>query len=173
MSTTTKPNPVLKFLKELRPLEWSIIIIVLLFGGVFIWRYATPKIEPEKKPVSADTKVRIYEFWGQGCPHCAVASPFLRDLDDNSTAVELHQYETWYNRDNKDKNQKVADLLGTKAGGVPFIVIGDQVITGFDTEQTTGKEIKDRVDYCTQNQCPDKAGELLGFDKLIGFDVGE
>jgi|GEM_PF-1568677 len=169
MTTTTKTNPVFKFIKGLKPVEWAIIIIVILFVSLFIWQYTKPTVAKEKTAINPETKVRLYEFWGQGCPHCAAAAPFLQKLDDDLTSLEVHKYEVYYNRENKEKNKKVADLLGKEAGGVPYIVIGDEVINGYDTEETTGKLIKERVDFCIQNECPDKTGELLGFEKLQGF----
>jgi rhodanese-related sulfurtransferase/glutaredoxin len=159
-------NSFLKFVKSLRPFEWAIIVVIVFFLGVFIWGFSQPKVTPEIKAINPETKVRLYEFWGQGCPHCAVAAPFLEKIDNEIKELEVIKYETYYNTDNQEKNKKVAEALGKEAGGVPFIVVGDQVFQGYDDENGIGKEIKERVDYCIQNSCPDKAGEVLGFQKL-------
>jgi len=161
-------NLFLKFVKSLRPFEWAIIVIIFGFIGMFVWSFSqtTPKVAPELQAPKPETMVRLYEFWGQGCPHCAAAAPFLKDLDEEKKELDVHQYEVYYNPINQEKNKKVADVLGKEAGGVPFIVVGDQVINGFDDETGAGKEIRDRVEFCIANKCPDKAGEVLGFPKL-------
>jgi rhodanese-related sulfurtransferase/glutaredoxin len=168
MSSTNnlKNNSFVKFLLGLGFLEWSIIVIIVFFSGIFTWASLRPKIPVEEIPVKAETKVRMYEFWGNGCPHCAAADPFLQKLDDEFVELERFKYEVYYNTENKDKNQKVADALGKPASGVPYIVVGDEVFEGYDDEYGVGKEIKDRVQYCIENSCPDKAGEVLGFAKI-------
>ena len=37
--------------------------------------------------------VDIYFFWGDGCPHCAKAKPFLEGLVAANPQVILHSYE--------------------------------------------------------------------------------
>ena len=161
-------NLFLKFVKSLRPFEWAIIVIIFGFVGMFVWSFSqtTPKVAPEQQAPKPETMVRLYEFWGQGCPHCAAAEPFLKALDDEKKELDVHKYEVYYNPVNQEKNNKVAEALGKEAGGVPFIVVGDEVFNGFDDENGVGQEIRDRVDFCIQNSCPDKAGEVLGFPKL-------
>ncbi len=45
-----------------------------------------------------------------GCPHCAEAEPFLKDLAKRYPQMEVHAYEIWYNQDNQALFQKmVAD----------------------------------------------------------------
>jgi len=166
-------NLFLKFVKSLRPLEWAIIVVIFGFVSMFVWSFSqtTPNVAAELQPPKPETKVRLYEFWGQGCPHCTAADPFLKDLDEEKKELDVHQYEVYYNTANQEKNKKVAEALGKEAGGVPFIVIGDEVYNGFDNAEGVGKEIRDRVDFCIQNSCPDKAGEILGFPKLVNTSL--
>ena len=159
-------NGFLKFIKSLRPFEWAIIVVILFFLGIFVWGFSQPKVTPESKPVNIETKVRLYEFWGQGCPHCAAAAPFLQKIDNEIKELEVIKYETYYNTTNQEKNKKVAEALGEEFGGVPVFIVGDQAFQGYDDENGIGKEILDKVNYCIQNSCPDKAGEVLGFQKL-------
>ncbi len=47
-------------------------------------------------------KVVIYLFWGDGCPHCAVAKPFLNELTQRYPTIELRAYEVWYVPENQE-----------------------------------------------------------------------
>ncbi len=51
-------------------------------------------------------KVVIYLFWGDGCPHCAAAKPFLNDLTHRYANTELRAYEVWYVPENQELFQK-------------------------------------------------------------------
>jgi len=156
------------FIKGLGFLEISIILVVVFFIGIFAWSYSRP--EEELQTVSAeDTQVRIYEFWGQGCPHCAAAAPFLESLEDEYEGVELHKYEVYYDVGNQNKQKAVAQALGKGEEnlGVPYTIIGDEVFNGFDSADGIGLEMKERIEFCLANECSDAAGEVLGF-KPIG-----
>ncbi len=159
-------NGLVKFVKSLRLFEWIIILVVVVFASFFVYNSLKPKVKIEDRVVDPAAKVRLYEFWGNGCPHCAKAAPFLKNLDRELKELEVYDYEVWYDTQNQAKQKKVADALGVEAKGVPYIVIGDEVIEGFDDEESTGGKIKERVNYCIQNECPDKAGEVLGLSKL-------
>jgi len=54
-------------------------------------------------------KVVIYLFWGDGCPHCAAAKPFLNELTQRYANAELRAYEVWY----VPKNQDIFKKKGT------------------------------------------------------------
>lgn len=157
-----------KFIKGLGFMEWSIIIVIAFFIGLFWWSYSKPSTQEIQSNSVADSKlkVRVYEFWGQGCPHCAAAEPFLKQLDGEYEEMEVVKYEVYYNRQNQDKYDKVAKAFGKKAEGVPFFVIGDESFNGYDNAEGMGQELKNKVDSCLQNGCPDKAGEILGLPKL-------
>jgi rhodanese-related sulfurtransferase/glutaredoxin len=162
----------LGFIKGLGFMEISIIVVLVFFVGIFVWSYSRP--DEELQTVSADTtQVRIYEFWGQGCPHCAAAAPFLDSLEEEYEGVELHKYEVYYDVGNQNKQQEVAEALGKgdENLGVPYTIIGDEVFNGFDNADGIGVEMKERIEFCLTNQCSDKTGEVLGFAPLGKTEV--
>ena len=71
----------------------------------------------------------------------------------------LIDYEVWYNTDNSDLMQKVADARGEEAEGVPYIIIGDKSWNGFDSsyeedminqmKSVYAQDVKDRYDIMT------------------------
>lgn len=81
-------------------------------------------------------------FWGNGCPHCAAAEPFLKDLAARYDNVEIRDYEVWYNEDNQKLYAKMAEeyKLPEEGRGVPLIIIGDRYWMGYSDE--IGAEIE-------------------------------
>ena len=120
--------------------------------------------------INAASKVNIYLFYGEGCPHCADAEEYINTLYDKYD-IKLYRYEVWYNENNQLKMSNVAKLLDMNVTGVPFIIINNTGITGFSkgiTETTIEYHIKDMKN----NPKADKVGQLLGVvkktnDKLI------
>ena len=100
--------------------------------------------------VKADekSKVNVYLFRGEGCPHCEEAIEWFDNTlskdEEYSKYYELVQYEVWYDEDNAKLMDKVAEALGTEANGVPFIVIGDKHFSGFSSSQSPD-QIKEAI----------------------------
>ncbi len=115
-------------------------------------------------PASALAETNIYFFWGNGCPHCAKAKPFLENLAQQNSDINLYDFEVYYNRQNQQYLQAIGKNLNKNISGVPAIIIGDQAIIGF-SETITPAEIERRVEMCQQLGCPDETGKILGIEK--------
>lgn len=59
----------------------------------------------------------LYEFYGDGCPHCEEMEPKVEQLEDEEN-VEVEQLEVWENEENNVKMQKIDAFK--ECGGVPF-----------------------------------------------------
>ncbi|NPV77374.1 MAG: glutaredoxin family protein [Anaerolineae bacterium] len=105
---------------------------------------------------SAQNQVIIYFFWGDGCPHCAAAKPFLEELVNKHPGVELRSFEVWNVPENQQLLFDMADKFGFKPSGVPTIFIGDQYWVGYN--DTIAAQIAATVSKCSNETCPD-AGE--------------
>ncbi|QGA80584.1 thioredoxin domain-containing protein [Candidatus Nanohalobium constans] len=58
----------------------------------------------------------LYEFFGDGCPHCEKMAPKVDQLEEEED-VEVEQLEVWNNQENAEKQKELDD---GKCGGVPF-----------------------------------------------------
>ena len=97
-------------------------------------------------PVSAEEKVKVYLFEGDGCPYCEKAQEFFKNEigNDYKDKFELVEYEVWYNEENAALLQDVAATLGQEVQGVPFIVIGEEVFPGYSSEMN--EDIKKAIE---------------------------
>ena len=79
-----------------------------------------------------DDQAIIYLFRGKGCAYCKKFLTYLNSIvDDYGKYFKVVSYEVWYDNDNAELMEKVCNLLGQKAEGVPYIVIGDKVFAGY------------------------------------------
>ena len=58
----------------------------------------------------------LYEFYGDGCPHCEKMAPKVEEVEDEAD-VEIQQLEVWEDKENAKKMKEFDD---GKCGGVPF-----------------------------------------------------
>lgn len=94
----------------------------------------------------AKDKINVYLFRGEGCPHCAEAEEWfdtLKDDEEYSKYYELVDFEVWYDENNADLMNKVAEKLDTSADGVPFLVVGKKYFSGF--AESMEEEIKTAI----------------------------
>ncbi len=114
----------MKNLKYFIILFLAILVIPL---GVFA------EEQEENKEESNESKaVPIYFFKGDGCSHCAEAEEWFESIkEEYGNFFELKEYETWYNEDNADLMDKVANARGESAEGVPYIIVGNKSWNGF------------------------------------------
>ena len=144
----------------------KIIILALVFAFAFLIGQTN---------CYAKSKVNVYLFRGEGCPHCEEAIEWFNDTlskdEEYSKYYELVKYEVWYDQENSELMDKVAKELGTEASGVPFIVIGDKYFSGFSASASPdqiknaikaaydNKDYVDVVDSVKNNKSINKDGD--------------
>ena len=55
--------------------------------------------------------VTLYFFWGDGCPHCTNQKPFLEELKQKYSSLEIKEYETWRDAGNAELFRKVSEAF--------------------------------------------------------------
>ena len=77
-------------------------------------------------------EVKIYFFNGDGCPHCREEKKFLNKLTKKYSNVKVVSYEVWNNKNNQKLLEKVKLKMNVRKAGVPFTVIGNSYMSGYD-----------------------------------------
>lgn len=134
----------------------KIVFGILFAVGLFIY-----------SPVFAQSKIPLYFFYGEGCPHCAKEELFLKNLEKENVNIDIKRYEVWHNQDNAKFLARLGKELDLEVKGVPILVIGDQTIVGYYDDEITGAKIKNiLVDY-TINGCNDIVAPLLNNNACV------
>jgi len=78
--------------------------------------------------------VTLYFFWGEGCPHCEKAKPFLKELKQKYPALQIESCEVLKHRENIPRLMEMAQACNQEATGVPAFIIGNRMLSGFSPE---------------------------------------
>lgn len=135
----------------------------------FLWCFLLSALYKTSFAETKNKEVNIYFFYGDGCPHCAKEERFFNKLIDEYPDVKIHFFEVWGNKENANLLKTIGSMLNARINGVPFTVIGENYIIGFQNENTTGEQIKDYINLCLSAQCKDlgKFIDLTKSDKII------
>lgn len=112
-------------------------------------------------PAMAQEKINLYFFYGDGCPHCAKEEVFLGNLEQNNSNIAIYRYETWANRENAQLLGEIAKEINVAVSGVPFLIIGDRTVSGYYSDETTGKKITDIIENYKVYNCNDVVAPIL------------
>jgi len=97
----------------------------------------------QSEPSAANQSCHILEvFTRQGCPHCARAREFLRQLQSDYPSVEVIEYKVPDDQEQLERLFRLSKEHGFERPGVPTFLICDKFLVGFDSDQTTGQQIK-------------------------------
>lgn len=93
----------------------------------------------------SDDKITIYLFRGNGCGYCNNFLKFLNDnINEYGKYFNLVSYEVFGNQNNASLLTEVSTFMGGAVTTVPYIVIGEEVFSGF-SEQSNGDAIKKAI----------------------------
>lgn len=107
---------------------------------------------------TAEEKVTLYLFWGDGCPHCAAEQEYFKTLQEEFPNLEIVKYEVWHNEENQQLLNQIATKTEKSFTGVPITIIGQTIITGFST--STEQELRRTVSYYSENTHHDIVQEI-------------
>jgi glutaredoxin len=125
------------------------ICLVLLIVGSGAWVQAG-------EPVP-DLEV----FVRAGCPHCEAAKVFLGELRREQPSLRIVVHDIAENSVARQRLGMLAAERGITNIGVPTFLIGTELIIGFLSADTTGAEIRARLDRHTQGAAPPPAVESI------------
>ena len=114
-------------------------------------------------------------FVRAGCPHCEAAKIFLDVLRRERPSLRIAIYDI---AENSAARQRLATLAGERGldnFGVPTFLIGTELIVGVLSADTTGIEIRTRLDRLNRDTTPHHAVEGIHttwFGELRVRDLG-
>jgi len=124
------------------------LLFLLIFSAFFLC-FANPR-----------DGLDAYLFYGDGCPHCKKQEKYLKMYEEKYVDLNIHRYEVYFNDDNMKLFGRMAESMGADVSGIPFLIIGDEYIVGFD-ETLTPARMQNRIEECLARKCPDPARRIL------------
>lgn len=112
--------------------------------------------------VNANEKVNVYLFYGDGCPHCSALEEYLDEKYSNDKDVKVYKYEVWNDVTNQELWKKVEDVTGEEAKGVPYFVIGKEVMQGYSAGDVWEKKVDKAIEKAKKINYNDNVGITLG-----------
>jgi hypothetical protein len=85
-------------------------------------------------------------FVRSGCPHCEAAKDFLDHLQHEHPSLHIVFHDLAENPAALPRLRELAHARGITTIGVPTFLIGDRLIVGFLSAETTGAEIRAHLD---------------------------
>jgi len=126
--------------------------------------------------VQAGEPVKDLEvFVRTGCPHCEAAKVFLGELRRKQPSLRIIVHDIAENSVARQRLAMLAAERGITNIGVPAFLIGTELIIGFLSADTTGAEIRARLDRLNQDTTPHPAVEGIRttwFGELHVRDLG-
>jgi len=145
--------------KYLRISSWWLAAVYLLL----VISFTLTSVTSNASALEAPHSVNLYMFWGDGCPHCEHAKEIIAPYAKDHPSVAIQGFEVYYNSNNQAKMRAVGEKLHIDASGVPLIVVGDIPYIGFS--DTIERQVISRLEFCSQNDCPDSIAEVVGVEK--------
>ena len=118
----------------------------------------------------SEKQMNLYLFYGDGCPHCAALEEYLNDYLKDKDYISLYKYEVWYNDENATKYADVHEILNDNNNGIPYLVIGNTSIVGYD-EELTPRRIENTINYYSNMKFKDEVGIYLGVVEETNEDI--
>lgn len=100
-------------------------------------------------------------FVRAGCPHCETAKVFLGELRREQPSLRIVVHDIAENSVARQRLAMLAAERGITNIGVPTFLIGTELIIGFLSADTTGAEIRARINRSTQGAAQPPAVESI------------
>jgi len=132
-----------------RYLVISLIIlgIVLLFTG-----------QQSAKPGTSEG-FEIHFFYASGCSHCNEQKPFNEMLVQTYPSI----YFSYHDIERPEKSSLLTEMLSDRdyqgKPEIPVTIFGGLVFNGWESEETTGKQIEMALQQCLAGNCPEMVWE--------------
>ena len=117
----------------------SLKYLLLIVSALLILPFAVFADGEEEAEATESKEVNVYLFRGEGCPHCQEAEEWFASIEEEyGSYYNIVDYETWYDKDNAELMERVAeargeemvDVLNSAMTGLPIIT----TIHSFDAE---------------------------------------
>jgi glutaredoxin len=105
---------------------------------------------------SGDFRPSVHIFGAEECVYCRNALTFLRQLSTERGDFDVHEYDVVRSSDAATLFFRFITMAGLRDPHVPMIVIGRDITLGFESDASTGQDIRRQIETCRTAKCPDQ-----------------
>jgi thiol-disulfide isomerase/thioredoxin len=103
-----------------------------------------------EKNTNNQSVIHLYFFWSEKCPHCLHALPDIIELDKQYSWLKLHSLELSQNSEHVQTYIDMAAIFGNDARSVPTFMFCGNLLSGYDSKETTGTLLRQYLQGCYQ-----------------------
>lgn len=117
----------------MKKIYYILILILCIPFTVFALNKDYKDIVKDYYNLDKTENINIYLFYSKTCKHCHEEEEYLNDLKEKyQDKINIYKYEVTENIQNKKIMQELKNTFDIANNGVPFTVIGENYILGFN-----------------------------------------
>ncbi len=117
----------------MKKIYYILILILCIPFTVFALNKDYKDIVKDYYNLDETENINIYLFYSKTCKHCHEEEEYLNDLKEKyQDKINIYKYEVTENIQNKKIMQELKNTFDIANNGVPFTVIGENYILGFN-----------------------------------------
>jgi len=114
----------------------------------------------------------VHFFHVPGCSHCEEQEPFNKKLEGEYPSINITRHDATTPAGSARLSEMLENLGIEDMPVFPITIFGNQVFSGWESEDTTGRAIEEALKQCLAGDCPPPAGEEPGDGIVLPF-IGE
>jgi len=98
-------------------------------------------------------------FYLPGCSHCDEQRPFNEKLANTYPQIQIIEHDATTPAGSALLSEKLEEMGIQDEPDFPITIFENQVFSGWESEETTGRAIEEALQQCLAGNCPPPAGE--------------
>lgn len=171
----------------MKKIYYILILILCIPFTVFALNKDYKDIVKDYYNLDETENINIYLFYSKTCKHCHEEEEYLNDLKEKyQDKINIYKYEVTENIQNKKIMQELKNTFDIANNGVPFTVIGENYILGFNETYKEefitiiNKYLSDNTDNTNKNKATEnynipiigKTNSVILIAIILGFIDG-
>ena len=109
----------------------------------------------QKSLLAAEPRPIVYIFGSADCSFCQNALAFLRKISREDAGFDLREFDVVRSSDDAALFVRFITAVGMREAHIPMVVVGRDIMLGYDTDATSGREMQMKIEACRVGMCPD------------------
>lgn len=131
------------------PFKRYLVISLVILGAVLLLTGQQPA-----KP-TANEGLEVHFFYLPDCSHCEEQRPFNEELANTYPSISFIYHDTTNHEENALLTEMLADIGIKDEPQFPVTTFARQAFFGWESEETTGEQIKLALQQCLAGNCPE------------------